>query len=211
VEAVHLRWSRDLRLPAPSKRPDEYTGQQAADALGMDVHPICRLIDAGVLPGRVLPGVRHIRVVRRITLYRWAVTPRNWIYFKPWRGKVREWRLARLIALAMERWPDEWWTPGQVAAYHGVDHTDVNRLIHQGKIQGVQYGNWWITRSEATRPDVRFYKGKGAGHNLEWNPEADRFLLRAWAERMPLEVIGRTMGMPYNRVRHRLDTLKRKT
>lgn len=52
---VHLRWSRDLRLPAPSKRPDYLTGEQIAAGLGMCGKSIARLIDRGLIEGHRLP------------------------------------------------------------------------------------------------------------------------------------------------------------
>jgi len=74
-------------------------------------------------------------------------------------------RLACLVALAVERWGDEWLTPGQVAETHGVGHQDVNRYIHAGKLPGVKWGNWRIRRSDAKR--VYFHKGREAGYELD--------------------------------------------
>lgn len=207
ANGVHLRWARELGLPAPSKNPDVYTAGQAAKILGMDGHPMIRLIDEGILPGRRLPGERNIRVVRRVTLWRWAVNPMNWIYFKPWKGRLGHWRLARLLALKAQRWGDEWWPPGQVAAYHGVHHTDVNRYIHAGKLRGKKYGNWWILRSDATAAGLVFYKGSGCGPNVEWSEAGDRFLLRAWREGFSCSAIGRMMKWPEKRVQYRLGVL----
>jgi len=42
LTAVHLRWKRDLGLPAPSKTPGYMTANQAAKILAVDVHAVCR-------------------------------------------------------------------------------------------------------------------------------------------------------------------------
>src|SRR3989304_6585927 len=49
--AVHLRWSRELRLPAPSKDPRYMTARGVARALGVDEHVATHWIDSGILPG----------------------------------------------------------------------------------------------------------------------------------------------------------------
>jgi hypothetical protein len=162
--AIKLRYQRGLHLPAPSKHPDWLTGHAVAQALGVDGHNAVKLIDRGHLPGRLLPGERMMRVVHRVTLYRWAVNPMNWIFFKPSvddLGRIRDPHLRRLIERQKERWHDEWWRPGEVAAYHGVDHTDVNRYIHAGKLCGVKWGNWsrppnpaWFSTKARVRPNA---------------------------------------------------------
>src|SRR3972149_12237486 len=68
---VHLRWSRDLHLPAPSKHPDYLTAQQIAKRLGEDAHKVCSWIDRGLLHGEIVPGGRKIRRVRQTMLVRW--------------------------------------------------------------------------------------------------------------------------------------------
>ena len=51
--AVHLRWSKYLDFPAPSKHPDFLTGQQISKRLGADTHKVCSWIDRGLLPGEI--------------------------------------------------------------------------------------------------------------------------------------------------------------
>lgn len=180
--AIKLRRQRDLRLPAHSKLPGYMTGRQAADALGVDIHNVMALVERGILPARRMAGAKGILMVRRITLLRWAVNPANWPYFRAWNVEaIPDEHIRRLVARQKARWGDEWLTPGQAAELRGVDHKDVNRLIHAGKIRALQWGNWWILRSEITRPDLVFYKGKGAAQvaSAGWNDGVDAFIIRA--------------------------------
>ena len=133
--AVRLRWKRDLGLPAPSKTPGYVTANQAAKMLDKDVHAVCKWIRREWLPAHLLP-FRNGRLVWRIRiqdLKQFAVKPEHWILFRP--ERVRDPRLARLVALAAERWGDEWLAPGQVAAMHDVRHQDVNRFVRAGRLQ----------------------------------------------------------------------------
>jgi len=201
--AVHLRWSRDLKLPAPSKHPTIVTGQKIAQMLSVDGHAVTRWIDRGILPGRRLPGERTIRVVDRRVLTRWVVNPANWIYFNP--RRVRDRRLRRLIALARKRWGDEWWTPGQVARHHGVDHRAVNSAIRDGRLPAVKWGNWHILRSDAIQ--MRFHQ-KG-DPILKWSEAGDAFLVLASAVGLPPGAIAAMMGWTDKRVLYRLSILRR--
>lgn len=125
------------------------------------------------------------------------------------RGGVSGTRLRRLIELKRERWGDEWWTPGQVAAYHGVDHTDVNRYIHAGKLASVKWGNHWILRSEAMKPGLYFPKGKGSGHETDWSEEGDAFLVEMRRRGLSYPAIARMMKMDEKSVGYRGRCLKR--
>lgn len=202
-------------LPPASKRPGWLTGNQAAILLGIDVHTVCRLTDSGIIPHVIIPGQRQIRAIRYITLLRWAVNPLNWIYFKgsvDGPQRILDPKLRRLIERQKQRWNDEWWTPGQVAACHGVDHTDVNRLIHQGKIKGVKWGNWLVLRSEATKPGLIFCKGKGNTQSLLphlWSEEAEVFLIQCRAKGMKYKTIARLMKINQRRLQHHYCWLKR--
>ena len=218
--AVHLRWSRDLRLPAPSKHPDYLTAQQIAKRLGEDAHKVCSWVDRGLLPGEIVPGGRKIRRVRKAVLLRWLVNPDNWIWFNI--EKVRDLHLRRLLELKRERWGDEWWTTRQVADYHGVDVGDVKRYIKLGKIKAVQarnrggrhnhnyWAHWFVLRSEATRSDLVFWKGSGSGHDLAvWSENSDAFILLARAIGMPVRNIAWLMKWDFKRVDYRLRHLHR--
>jgi hypothetical protein len=204
--AVHLRWKRDLGLPAPSKTPGYVTANQAAKMLAVDVHAVCRWIEMGWLRARLLPFRRRkVWRIRIEDLKRFVVKPEHWIFFRP--ERVRDPALARLVALAVERWDDEWLTPGQVEEMHGVNHRDVNRYIHAGKLPGVKWGNWRIRRSDAEQ--VYFHKGRGAGHELDWSEEGDAFLVLARAVGLSLAAVSRLMNWPAHRVRSRLMALHR--
>lgn len=209
VTAVHLRWKRDLKLPAPSKHPDFITTQKIAEALGVDPKAAMRWVDIGLLAGRRLPfNGRVVRSVRRVTFLRWALDPMHWVYFRPQR--VLDKHLRRLLRLKQKRWSDEWLTPGQVARLHGVTHAAVNSKIHSGEIRGLKWGNWRILRSEATRPGLRFFTGKGSA-GLDWSEAADAFLILARAVGFSTNAIGRMMGgWPTGRVSYRLRELHRK-
>lgn len=163
--SVHLRWTRNLHLPSPSKHPDYLTGSRIARKLGADVHKVCSWIDRGLLEGEIVAGGRKIRRVRKDTLLAWLLQPMNWIWFD-WE-KIRDPLLRKRVEAARQAWGDEWWTTVQVAACHGVDTCDVLRYIYLGRIQAVQalhkggrdkggWGYWYIRKSEATRESLVF-------------------------------------------------------
>ncbi|CAG0991952.1 hypothetical protein ANRL3_02835 [Anaerolineae bacterium] len=223
---VHLRWKRDLRLTAPSNRSNELTCEQAACGLGIESKSLAKLIERGVLPGRKLPfDNRVMRVIERAALLRFIVNPLNWVYFNPVKvgrppARLRRtkkydaafWKyVGRLVALKRARWNDEWWSIGRVARYHGVDTRVINRAIHLKYLPAVDYGNWWILKSHATDPRVRFYKGKGKPGCVksDWTPRADAFLLRARADGLTVRVIARMMKKSHNQVTFRLTILKK--
>ena len=172
-------------IPAHSKRPGWLTGNGAAKLMGVDVHNVMRLCRRGFLPHQVMPGERGILMVREAVLYRWAVNPLNWVYFRL--EKVRDARLRRMLELKQARWDDEWWTIGQAAAWHGADDAVLNNAFHDGRLRGKKWGNWWVLRSEATRPGVHFWRGKGSNATVEWSEAMDAFL-----------VLGRAVGISCN-------------
>ena len=182
VNAVHLRWERGLGLPAPSKTPGWLTGGGIAKKLGIDNHTVMKWTDRGLLPHRIIPGDRTIRLIRETTFMRWVVNPMNWPYFQPWNREIPDPHIAGLIAKQQARWDDEWLAPGQAAEMHGIDHTDVNRFIRLGRIKALKWNNWWVLRSEAAKPDWHAYKrGKGNAPRLVWSREADAFIFLAYA------------------------------
>lgn len=164
---VHLRWGRDLQLPSRSKAPGIVTAHQAAQMLGIDSHKTAHWVDKGLIPGRLMPGKRKMRLINRADFMRWALDPQNWIYFDIRRVKDPE--LKKLLKAAAKRWKDEWWKTPRVAKYHGVNCNDVTRYIEHGRIQGRQlevslggrhpelaWKLWFVLKSEATRPDLKF-------------------------------------------------------
>lgn len=213
--AVHLRWSRDLRLPSPSKDPGYMTANRIARLLGVDAHKVIRWIDGGLLFGEVLPGSKEIRRVRKDILLRCLLNPANWIWFDP--GKVANAGLRRMLARRAERWGDEWWTTSQVATFHGVTVKDVGRNIRLGKIQGVQavnrggrnnngsWANWFVLRSEATKEGLKFRKGKG--RHLDYGDEAEAFMLLARAVGCSSSAIGSMMRVNSQTVVNRMNGL----
>lgn len=212
-QAVKLYRQRHLGIRGASRHPDFLTAHQIATMIGVDGHSVIKLFDRGLLPGWKL-GDRIFRITRRITFFRWAVNPLNWCYFiRSVRDTTRitDEHLRRLIERQKERWNDEWWSTGEVAEYYGVHHTDVNRYIHQGKFKAVKWGNNWILRSEATRPGIKFYKGKEAYREVQiadrWSEAADSFILRSFGEGRTYAEIAAMMKLKHSTVRHRVSRL----
>lgn len=222
LQAIKIRRTR-LGLDAPSKQAGELTARQTADLLGVDVHAVCRWIEDGILPGRVLPMERHIRVVKKATLWRWAVNPMNWPYFEnsvyddtrsnngqdfaKGTDRIADPRLRRLIELKKKRWGDEWWSLGQVAEHHGVTLSGVHKAVYEGRIPGVRYQNWRVRKSDALK--LQIVPGKGHGSLLDWSRRADEFLVLASAVGLPDSVIAALAGGIYSdkTVRYRLKSL----
>lgn len=194
--------------PAPTKMPDELTAHRCGLLIGKDPKCITRLIDLGILPGRVLPKGRNIHVVKRVTLARWLITPRNWVYYRA--ANIRDPHLRRLVLLAQSRWPDRWLTTGEAAAIMGTDHRNVNQWIHRGRLPAVHWNNWYVLESVARRTTIPH--GKGFGHEIHvWSDHGDAFLLLARAGRVPWTVMARLMRGPYTirRLPYRLKQLHR--
>ncbi len=198
--AVSIRVRRRRRgYPGPTVHPDYVTAQGIAKSLGIDVHAVCGWIERGLMAAELAPlADRKIWRVRRVAFYAWALNPLNWVYFiRPVRDpeRIRDEKLRRLIARRAEQWGDEWWSIGEVADYHGVDAGDVNRAIRAGRLPATDWGNWWVLRSEATRPGLRFYKGKGAvAFDRHGTPGGDAFVVLATAVGIPATHIARMMG-----------------
>jgi hypothetical protein len=204
ANAVHLRWERDMGMPARSKTGEWLTGREASSMLGLDEHAISHWCDVGLIPHRIMPGGSNIRLVRRVTLYRWAVNPENWIYFN-WRA-IPDDHLKRLCAHMAAKWGDEWWNTRQVADLHQVDPKDVLRLALRGELPAKQaqaslcgrhkdpfWLNWFVKRSDAFQ--VRFRKGRGAGHEIDFTERAEAWMLKAKNELgMTWREIARSMG-----------------
>lgn len=195
VMAVKVR-SKRLGLHSPTNHPDYLTAQRAALALGVDVHAVCGWIDRGLLAAELAP-VRGRRIwrIRRSSFYAWALNPLNWVYFirivrRP--ERIRDERLRRLLVKRKVTWGDEWWTTGEAAEFHGVESTDVQRYIVAGRLPAVKYQNWMVLRSEATRPGLRFFRGRGAGvFERAGTPAGDAFIVLATAVGIPWAHISR--------------------
>jgi hypothetical protein len=202
VKVIQVR----RQLPSASKRPGYYTANQAARILGVDIHSLSRLEKLGLIHFDVLPGVRAIRQISRVSLWVWAIHPNHWIYFKP--ARVKDIRLRRLIALRQARWGDEWWTTGQVVEHYGVANSNtVTAAIYRGRLKAVRWGNWYVKRSDAL--GCPFTPGKGM-NGIAWSARADAFLLRARGEwNLSFPAIGRLMKWPMQRACYRYGCLKR--
>lgn len=199
---VRIHWKRDMRLRAPSKAHDVVTAQGAARMLGVDSHKTAGWVDVGLIPGRLMPGLRKIRLIDREQFFRWAIDPQHWVYFEP--RKVQDPKLRRMIQLRMKRWGDEWWTASQVARHHRVHTSDVKRYIQLRRLQAYRppvsrsgrhprryWGLWFILRSEATRPGFSFRRH---GQDLSTlTPRGKRWLKKALKMGMYCSEIARTM------------------
>jgi hypothetical protein len=205
ADAVHVVQVRK-RLPAASKQPGFLTGHQAARVLGVDIHAVMKLSARGILPMERIPGERRIMRIRVLRLYAWAVNPWHWLYFKP--DRMGDRRLARLVALAQLRWNDEWWSIGRAAAYHGVTVNGINQQIRRGKLPGaVDWGNWWIRRSDVEKMTIRPGKGSNRWPGGNFTPAADAFLRRAYEMGLTTPVIGRMMKRSPKAVNYRMRCL----
>lgn len=195
VTAVHLHWFRDLRLPGPSKAANQLTASQVAELLHVDAKSIHMLIRRGLLPARELPMERRIYSIDVAVFMRWLIDPMNWVYFHP--ERISDPYLSRLLELKAKRWGDEWWTVGQVARYHGVDHRAVNKYIHEGRLPAADWGNWKVLRSEATHPDLYFVHGKGnkQRRQLQWSADTNAYIVLSRAVGLTHSLIAPNLGM----------------
>jgi hypothetical protein len=169
------------QITSASKRPGYLTGNKVARLFRVDIHAVMAWSKRGILETDILPGERKIMSVSIRRVYRWATRWQNWIYFKA--ERIRDPHLRSLVLRAQSLWDDEWWTPGQVAEYHGLPDTSlVNLHALKGTLKGVQWGNWHFLRSEAVRHI--FYTGKGRpdAYKLDWSPGADAWIRRAREE-----------------------------
>lgn len=213
--AVHLRWSRDLLLPSPSRNPDVITAHQAAMMLGIDGHKIAHWVDMGLIPGRLMAGGRKIRLIRRVALMMWVFSPKNWMYFDI--ENVTDPKLKRMLKLRAKRWGDAWWSAREVADFHGVDTREILRYVKLGRIHSFRlpvslggrhedrkWSNHFFLRSEAV--NLQFCKGKGCAkksqhYQQRFTPRADAWLLKARDELgMTFLAIGRKMKIGNEKV-----------
>lgn len=206
ADAVKIHRFRHLRYDARRKDAEWPTLQQVMRIMGVKCQKtVAMWVNQGLIPARTLPtAMGEIRAIARQTLIRWAVNPENWIYFK--HERVTDPYLRRLLQLRRARWNDEWWTPGQVGAYHGVTHMAINNCIHDGRLRGKKWGNWWIRRSDAIA--LKIYPKKGYSTQIEWTDSGDAFVVLATALGYSQAAIGNMSKWPRGRVPFRLQTLQ---
>jgi len=206
--AVHIRWAKYLDLTAPSKVPNWSTANRVAERLSIDVHTVTTWTDREMIPYRLVPGDRRIRLIQEVTLRRFITNPLNWPYFQPWARTIADPVLARLVARKMELWPDQWLRIGEAAKLRGVGHPALNTAIHKGKLPAIQWGNWWIRRSVILDPAIRFYtKNSVPRGGVEWTPAADTFLILAYAVGHYYIAIEKMMKLPARRTEYHLNKL----
>jgi hypothetical protein len=225
--AVHLRWDRDLRLPAPSKHPGILTCDQIASGLCIDGKSVARLIDRGILPGHRLPSERTIRIVSRVRVLMFLTNPMNFIYFKPQRVGSRIpqrgvgsydrvfWAKARrLVRKRLSLWRDSWLTIGEAAQRLGVEHGIVNNDIHKRKIAAFQWGNWNLLASTVASAARSFKgrsgKGRKGEERLVLSPRAEAFLVLAKAIGVFDVDIAALMGWNMARIPYVMHRLRQK-
>ena len=222
--AVAICSQQHLRgLPRTITHPDFVTGQQMADSLGVDGHLILALAGRGILPAERVefPSGRVIHRMRRSGWYAWVLNPLNWVYLIPViraPHRIADEHLRRLIQRRAETWlapdgrPDAWWSTGEVAAYHGVSHIDINRYIRHGRLPAVKWNNWWVRRSDATRPGFRVFRREDGTLYLRGTPAMDGFLVLAMSVGIPSSHIARMMAgrLSYSGVVTRYHTILQK-
>lgn len=191
ANGVHMRRERWLGLTARSKSQEWPNLHEVARLLGLPCSKVLRkLMRRGILPGRRLPLEADVWVIHRGDLLKFVCNPRNWIYFQT--ERVVDPQMRRLIELRRVMWGDEWWTPGEVAAYHGVSLSGVNKWIRLGQLPAVRWANWHIRRSDAIR--FPFRRGR-QNWSVVWTSErADAFLILGRAIGLSWGVLDRLMG-----------------
>jgi len=193
---------------ASRARSEWVTSNHGAKMLGVEMHAMSWWCEHGLIPYTPAGPNRQIRLVRIRDLTRFAVNPLNWVY-ADWR-KINDPHLRRLCELRAERWCDEWWSTRQVAEYHGVDVKDVTRLIKAKRITAYcppisrggrhkerKWAPWFVLKSEATRPELVFYRRKGVPgepRGRTFTPAADAWILRARELGYSWARIARSMG-----------------
>jgi len=162
--AVHLRWSRDLNLPSPSKDPGVVNAHEAARILNVDPHKTANWVDHGFIRGRLMAGGRKIRLIDRKDFEEWALNTDHWMYFNI--HEVADPELKEKLLAKSKEWGDEWWPTTKVAEYHNVATGDVKRQIQDGRLKATQtrvsFGGrhkykemkwklWFVLKSDAVK------------------------------------------------------------
>jgi hypothetical protein len=157
-DAIKIMRQRQ-HIKASSKSEGWLTANRVMQLLGMpDARPVIGWIKKGLVLGHRIAG-DDTWLVHGISLRRWIVSPRSWIYFDT--SRIQDLHLARLVELAQERWGDEWLTTRQVADLKGTTTRQIGQAIFRGAIPAIHiigkdgrhenaaWSLWAIKRSDA--------------------------------------------------------------
>lgn len=157
-DAIKIMRQRQ-HIKASSKSEGWLTANRVMQLLGMpDSRPVIGWVKKGLVLGHRIAG-DDTWLVYEISLRRWIVSPRSWVYFDT--SRIQDLHLARLVELAQERWGDEWLTTRQVADLKGTTTRQVGQSIFRGEIPAIQiigkdgrhenaaWSLWAIKRSDA--------------------------------------------------------------
>jgi hypothetical protein len=150
---------RRQKIKASSKTEGWLSANRVMRLLGMpDARPVIGWVKKGLVLGHRIAG-DDTWMVYEISLRRWIVSPRSWVYFDTTR--IQDPHLARLVELAQERWGDEWLTTRQVADLKGTNTRQIGQSIFRGAIPAIHIVNkdgrhdnvawsfWAVKRSDA--------------------------------------------------------------
>lgn len=210
TNAIKIHRQRHLNIPSDTHVHE--TARDVAKILGLGCSKkVAKWLDRGILPGKSISTIRPIYAIKRSDLWRFALTPDNWVYFDP--ERITDPGLRRLVLIRKARWGDEWWTTSQVAAYHGVHHKTIAQCIYRGAIQGKRWANWRIKRSDAVRLRLLL---PGVYHDENWTDRGDAFVLLAFAVGLSITDVDAMIGrknnhsIHYKRAHFHIDRLKKK-
>jgi len=146
-------------IKASSKSEGWLTANRVMRLLGMpDAHPVIGWVKKGLVLGHRIAG-DDTWMVHEISLRRWIVSPRSWVYFDT--THIQDLHLARLVELAQQRWGDEWLTTRQVADLKGTSTRQIGQSILRGVIPVIhivgkdgrhgsgKWAFWGVKRSDA--------------------------------------------------------------
>ena len=157
-DAIKIMRQRQ-HIKAGSKSEGWLTANRVMRLLGMpDARPAIAWVKKGLVLGHRIAG-DDTWMVHEISLRRWIVSSRSWVYFDTTR--VQDPHLARLVELAQERWGDKWLTTRQVADLKGTTTRQIGQSIFRGAIPAIHivgkdgrhenaaWSFWAIKRSDA--------------------------------------------------------------
>jgi hypothetical protein len=147
------------KIKASSKSEGWLTANRVMRLLGMnDARPVIGWVKKGLVLGHRIEG-DDTWLVHDISLRRWVVSPRSWVYFDTTR--IQDPHLACLVELAQDRWGDEWLTTRQVADMKRTTTRQVGQTIFRrqlpaihivgkdGRHENAAWSFWAVKRSDA--------------------------------------------------------------